>query len=185
MDWAFIFKYQTLISGILAIIAALITAIVIWRSAQLPFKKQSERQDELEKKKLTYLCAVLSDDLHLLAARVRMAEGTINNIIHANGDVTDDVREKTTLSFHKITDEWEFMSLLPSHILKQFRRLHRKITDHNFDMQRAGGAFGADNFRQSILARTRTIYPAALGLSQTLSVTGNNIDEERLGARNA
>jgi hypothetical protein len=57
------------------------------------------------------------------------------------------------------------MSLLPIEMQRNVLTLRRKVSDHNFDMDRAGGAFGADNFRRAILEQVKSIqiFAARLG----------------------
>jgi hypothetical protein len=157
--------FQTLLSGILAIFAALVTALVIWCAAYLPIKKQAQRDKEMTDRRQRYVCLVLSTDFQLLASRALQAEGTIKVAIAANTNVTDNIREKTQLNLHPIIDDWESMSLLSKDKVRNILELSRKVNDHNFDMQRAGGAFGADNFRQSILSRIGIIQSLAKGLA--------------------
>jgi len=110
----------------------------------------------------------LGNDLRQLRARAQQAEGTIRVTIAANANVNDDTRDKTILRIHPIADNWEFMSLLSSEIFNAFSEFRRVVDDHNFDMMRAGGAFGADNFRQSILQRIQLIQAQSAQVSNLL-----------------
>ena len=49
------------------------------------------------------------------------------------------------------------MSTLPTVVLEDCLALSQKVNDHNFDIARAGGAFGADNFRESLRKRIQEI----------------------------
>lgn len=167
-----LFEFQTLLSGCLAILAAILTAAIIWRAAQLPIKEQAKRDHEMKGLRRQYACLVLSTDFHLIAARARQAEGTIRAVIAANANVNDNTREKTYLKLHPMIDQWEFMSLLPKDMFRNIMRLRRTVDDHNFDMERAGGAFGAENFRQSILTRIRSIQGHATTLAAQIAVLG-------------
>jgi hypothetical protein len=50
-------------------------------------------------------------------------------------------------------------------LFRQISEFYRLVDDHNFDMDRAGGAFGDQNFRQSIRNRLQSIR----GLATTLA----------------
>jgi hypothetical protein len=157
----FIYDLQTLIAGALASIAAAVTAYIVWRSARLPVEAQAQATTDRQERQKHYIASVLSSHLGTLAARARQAEGTIKVAIAANANVNDDTRKKTTLKLHSIVDDWEFMSLIPEALLEHTMRLRRQIDDHNFDMERAGGAFGSQEFRHSILTRINTIQAQA------------------------
>jgi hypothetical protein len=164
-----IWDFQTLIAGALASIAAAATAYIIWRAARLPIEAQASINQEKQERQIRYVSSVLSTHLGYLAARTRQAEGTIRAIIAANANINDDVRKRTSLKLHSIVDDWEFMSLIPRHLLEHTIRLRRQIDDHNFDMERAGGAFGSNEFQRSILARTNSIQAQATNLSRQLA----------------
>lgn len=165
-----VYDFQTLISGSLAIIAAVVTAAVIWRSAKLPFIEQERREKELLRRQILFASSVLSEQLLIIATRARQAEGTITVVVASNTDVNDDTRRRTILEIHPIVDDRETMSVLPTELLQRLSKLRHQIADHNFDMMRAGGAFGADNFRTSILARIRQIEHDARELSGSFAV---------------
>jgi hypothetical protein len=54
---------------------------------------------------------------------------------------------------------------LPIEIVEKSLVLKQQINDHNFDIDRAGGSFGANEFRRSLQARLDTIRQDALSLS--------------------
>jgi hypothetical protein len=64
--------------------------------------------------------------------------------------------------------EWEVMSLLLPEIVQKCLHLRQKLIDHNFDVARAGGAFGADNFRAILLRRLEEIMTEATDLAGEL-----------------
>ncbi len=154
---------------------AFLSAVLVWRAARLPVQQsEAERQDEL-KRRLRYVALVLLFDLRLLAKRARSAEGTIVATIAANKDVNDRIVELTTLEIDPISDQWEFMSLLPSAEFSRYAELRRDVADHNFDMQRAGGAFGADQFRSSIKERVKRIQNSASTLANEFAAISKQV----------
>ncbi len=169
-----IYDFQTLIAAFFAGVAAIISGYAIWRAAKIPIEAQNKNALEMEMRKKNYVLRILCFDLRLVAERARQAEGNINAQIAANKEVTDNTRSKTTLAIHSMSEDWEFMSLLPADLLEEFMGLRREIEDHNFDMARAGGVFGDDNFRDGILARVNSVHHKAFGLANKfIGVTGD------------
>ena len=160
----FVFDYQTLISGILAILAAGIATWGIIYTARLPLAAQEHERRATEARRRAYVSLALGRDLFTLAARARSARGTIRAVIASNAMIDDNIREGVLLRFPAMAQDWESMSVLPEKAFLNVSRLMRRAEDHNFDMARAGGAFGADNFRQSILARLEKIEDTAKGI---------------------
>ncbi|MFH1157965.1 MAG: hypothetical protein V1721_03660 [Pseudomonadota bacterium] len=167
-----IFDFQNLLSGFLAIAAAVITALVIWKSANLPLEKQRKEKLETEKRQRQFISFLLAHEFRLLASRALQAKGTIKVTIAANANVTDQTREKTILSLHPAIQEWEFMSLLPQDLFQEIMVLSRKVEDHNFDMKRAGGSFGDDNFQRIVQQHAQEIHDLAFKLSNKLIGAG-------------
>lgn len=62
------------------------------------------------------------------------------------------------------------MAVLPEQAFLNLSRLMRLVEDHNFDMARAGGAFGADNFRQVILDRVQKIEISAKAVASQIDM---------------
>lgn len=161
----FIYNFQTLISGILAIGAAGIGACVLWRSAQLPLEEQRRREIDLLVGKRLFLSSLLNVEFRILTDRARQAESTIDVTIATDSDVTDNTREKTILKLPAVIDNWELMAAIPVNLLQALSEFRKLVDDHNFDMNRAGGAFGADNFRRSIKQRVKLIAQQAAQLA--------------------
>ena len=159
------YDFQTLISGALAIAAAFIGAYALWRSAQLPSIDNARREGEVLTKKRLFLASLLYSEFQIMSSRARQAEGTIKVVIASNTNVTDDTRDKTLLKFPEVTTDWDLMSSVPAELLRRLFDFRKTVEDHNFDMKRAGGAFGADSFRQSILSRVSQISQQASQLS--------------------
>ena len=63
MIWDCLREFQTLIAGVLAIVAAAITAWVIWKSANRPVEAQEKRDRAKEDRRLRHGCLKLSHDL--------------------------------------------------------------------------------------------------------------------------
>lgn len=152
-----IYNFQPLFAGGLAVIAAIIAAGGVYLSARLPLKHKErvERQAEARRVQVNY--RVLLSDLLILHERVRQAEGTIKVVIAARATVTDETRAKVRLIMPELCSDWAFMSLVPSDLADAILALGRIVDSHNFDMDRAGGSFGADNFRELIFQRLKSI----------------------------
>lgn len=176
----FIFDYQTLISGVLAILAAVGTTWVIFRTARLPLLAQEAERTATEVRRLAYVSLALGRDLFTLAARARSALGTIRAVIAQNAIINDDTRERVFLRLPAMTQDWESMALLPEQVFLNLSRLMRLVEDHNYDMERAGGAFGADNFRQVILDRVQRIEITAKAVASQIDMLRA---EGRVGVR--
>jgi len=115
-----------------------------------------------------------------LAAQARSVLGTIRVVIAGNVSINDDTREKVYLRLPAMTQEWESMAVLPEQAFLNLSRLMRLVKEHNFDMARAGGAFGADNFRQLILGRVQKIEIKAKAVANQIDMLR---DEGRVGVR--
>lgn len=165
-----IFDYQTLISGVLAILAAIGTTWAIFHTAQLPLKAQEAERNAIDARRRAYVSMALGRDLFTLAARARSAEGTIRVVIAANAVINDDTREKVYLRLPEMTQDWESMAALPEQTFLNLSRLMRLVEDHNFDMARAGGAFGADNFQRTILDRAKKIEITAKAVASQVDM---------------
>lgn len=163
-----LFQFQTLLAGVLAIIAALLTTAGIVWAANHPVKIQLKLKKVQEIKRAIYISHKFFTDLRFLSQHARYAHGTITVVIASGRNVTEKTRQQTTLVFPSFINEWESMVLLPDDLYKKALSLMRVVFDHNFDMQRAGGAFGADNFREVILRRTQSIEIQAFELSNDI-----------------
>jgi hypothetical protein len=163
-----VFEFQTLLAGALAILAAFLSARALWKTAKLPIERQEKYDKKMDDRRLQYLRSILSTDLRLLSTRAKQAESTVITYKASNASVNDDTRKKTILKFPIIIDNWEFMSLLPNEIFNEIMDLRRKVDDHNFDMLRAGGAFGDDNFGAQICKRAISIQNQSMELSNKI-----------------
>lgn len=167
-----LWEFQTLLTGILAVIAAVITAVVLYKAARLPINAEKKRQVEHEGRRLRLHSLELSNEFTLLNRRARQGLGTIKVHVASNASVTDDTRQKMKLLMPDATRDWQFMCLVPEQVVKECVELNGLIQDHNFDIARAGGAFGADSFRDSLNRRLNRIADASTQLStKFLSLT--------------
>lgn len=167
--WACVHEFQTLIAGILVVAAAGVTGYLIWRSANLPVAEQARRDKEMAAQRQRHECLVLSSQLRTLRRRAGQVAGTIRVHTGANANVTDATKEKIYLTGPAVIANWEVMSMLPSDVVERCLDLTQELDDHNYDIARAGGAFGADNFRQSLLKRLDNIMVSALKLANDLT----------------
>lgn len=167
--WACVHEFQTLIAGTLAVGAAAVTGYVIWRSANLPVAEQARRDKETTANRQRHECLVLASQLRALRRRSRQAASTIRVYIAANKDVSDATKEKIYLVVPAVIANWEVMSMLPPDVVAQCLDLAQKLEDHNFDIAGAGGAFGADNFRRSLLSRLSDIQVSVGKLANDLT----------------
>lgn len=165
-----LWKFQTLIAGVFAAIAAAGTAYVIYRAAHLPVKADRDFNERTEGRRLRLRSIELSEEFKILRMRATQGKGTVAVHKGANTPISDETRRKMMLYIPQPTRDWEFMSLIPEEIAKQCIHLNGMIEDHNFDVERAGGAFGDDNFGRSITARLDAIHNMAAQLSQTFSM---------------
>ncbi len=167
-----VWKFQTLATGFFAVLGAVGTAYVIYRAASLPVRAERERQKENERRRLRLRSLEISEEFGLLSMRARQGQGTVRAIKASNKSVTEKTRQKMRLRIPAPTHDWEFMSLLPEDVARDCLQLNSMIEDHNFDMERAGGAFGDDNFGKSIIDRLDKIRTKAAELRNT--VLGNS-----------
>ena len=156
-----IWEFQTLITGGLAVLGAMFTALVIYKSASLPVEAERVKRTEDEGRKLRIRSLEISEEMDLLIKRASQCQGTVKVHKAANTSVSEDTKQKMRLRIPLPIDDWEIMSLLPEQAATNGLHLKGLIEDHNFDIDRAGGAFGDDNFGQSIVDRLNSIQHAA------------------------
>jgi hypothetical protein len=156
--------YQELIAGTLAVLAAIITARAVWRAAQVPIVRDEQREAELKRRQLVYTCSILSSELKTLSVRALQADSTIVTVAAANSQINEDTKKKCSFNRPKILDDWTAMSLLPPATMSPLMTLYKMVDDHNFDVARSGGAFGADSFRQTLRKRLTDIQTRVTGL---------------------
>lgn len=160
-----VWAYQTLLAGAFAVLGAGVTAFVVWRSASLPVRIERARQKEWERRKLRLHSLEISEELRLVAKRAKQGQSTVKVHKASNANVTEETRRKMRLRAPSPTADWEYMSLLPEDVVRDCLQLNALIEDHNFDIERAGGAFGDDNFGRIIVDRLGAIQSRATKLS--------------------
>jgi hypothetical protein len=121
-----------------------------------------------KKRKETYLRSILSFEFKRIKFVAIHAASTIKTIVAANGIISDTTRERTIINIPPIIEDWKFMSLLSSTELEEVMNLIKEIHDHNFDMKRAGGSYGDDNFSKRVQTNADNIATKAVKLSNTI-----------------
>jgi hypothetical protein len=164
-----LYNFQTLISGVLAILAALGTGIVIWKTAYLPIKHKKMEDEKQTERKRHYIALVLSRNFLQLATRAKQAQGTVTVTKAANASVTENVRKRVMLKFDPIIDDSELMSLFPADVLTAIVDLRKAVEEHNFNMEGAGGSFGDDNVGERIMRKLDSIQQKCRLLSNQLN----------------
>ncbi len=169
--WQAIDDFQALIAGILAIAAAGIAALAVLRAARLPIEAEAKRAEELRNRQLAFTQAALSSEWQTLLRRTRLVDDTITVTVAANAAITDSTRAKCYLTRPRIIYDWTFMSLLPGPLFSRITQLYALVDDHNFDIDRAGGAFGDQNFQRSLHTRLETIRSQTMALRSDIART--------------
>jgi hypothetical protein len=164
-----LYDFQTLLSGVIAIIGAVVTAIVIWKAARLPTQKQIEDAQEQNRKRRRYVCSVLETELKRLSNRARQAVATITVVKAANAQINEETKRKVWLATPSVVDDRECMSVLTAALLDQPMRLGNDVADHNFDVDRAGGVFEDDNFGNQMKNRLGRIEATSQALANRAS----------------
>ncbi len=141
---------------------------MVWFTAYLPIRHKKTEDKEQKIRKQHYVAVVLSRNFRLLAVRAKMVQGTVIATKAANGSVNDKTKEQAKLNFDPIINDWELMSLFPLEILTSILDLRKVINEHNFDIDRAGGAFGDNNFGDQIIRRANAIQKRCNTLSHEL-----------------
>jgi hypothetical protein len=160
-----LYDFQTLLSGGIAVLGAVATALVIWKAARLPVVKQDEVSRKREQMRLNYVSSVLNTEFTRLSNRALQAASTITVFKAANASITEETKKKTRLAMPTVVADWESMSLLPAGLLDQIMRLRNDVENHNFDVDRAGGAFGDNNFSNQMKTRLGHIETTSQALA--------------------
>jgi hypothetical protein len=163
--WQTIDDFQTLIAGVLAIVAAGLAARAVLRAAKVSIEAEAARAEELRQRQLSFTRATLNSEWQALVVRTRQVEATIIVTVAAEAIVTEATRARCYLKRPGIVDDWSFMSLLPAQLFARIVQLYALVDAHNLDIDRAGGSFGSDNFQQSLKERLATIRGLAPALA--------------------
>lgn len=163
-----IYDFQTLIASGIALLAAIIGALFVYQAARATIKAENERNKNALERRRKFSCHLLSEEFKRIGELARQAEGTIKVVIAANADVTETTRKKTIILEPPFLDDWETMSLLSQNALEKVMDVRAKLRRHNFDMNRAGGSFGDDNFQVHVKKQAETLKNSAKALSDFL-----------------
>jgi hypothetical protein len=163
-----IYDFQTLIASGVALLAAVVGGWCVLRAAKLPVEAENKRNKNALERRRKFSCHLLSEEFKRIGELARQAEGTIKVVIAANADVTETTRKKTIIIEPPFLDDWETMSLLSQEALARVMEVRAILRKHNFDMNRAGGSFGDDNFQVHVRKQAETLGNAAKALADYL-----------------
>ncbi|WP_156092499.1 hypothetical protein [Rhodovibrio salinarum] len=165
---AFIKEFQNLMTGILAIIGACITAFLIYKSTHISVRAERQKQEREEVQLVNLRCLELAEDLSLISKRAKNGCGTIRAAKAENAQIGDKIKARMKLSPPDSTKDWKFMSLIDQDLARAALKINSLIYDHNFDLDRSGGAFGDDNFGRQMSERLSDIQGKSRHLSQKI-----------------
>lgn len=171
--WQTVYEFQTLISGGLAILAAIATAWVILSAAKMPIRVQQLEKKALEQRRKRFVGRTMSRELKTVAARARMAIGTIRVHAASGVAVTEETKRQISFRFPELARDWESMSLLPADTFIHLTRVLKMMEDHNHDIDRSGGAFGADDFRKHLIRRLEQLMTTAMAVANQVERLAN------------
>ena len=160
-----VYDFQNLLSGAIAIIAAAIGAWALFRSANAPLVAAKQLQNNLNRRRGTIGCSRMAAEFERIADLAIQAKGTIRATIGARKDISEAVRAKTKLPIPEMLDDWEFMSLLSHEALLLTHDVRLAIDAHNYDMARAGGSYGSDDFQVHVVEQAEKVHRLATKLS--------------------
>ena len=116
-DWSWVERYQTLISGILAICAALIAAVAIYHSAQAPLKAERRtRAEEAEARRRAHALA-LSVEIQALVDRAARIRHSMSSVYQTT------TREQMCLDTPASLQDWHLAAAHPPPIPAQIESL--------------------------------------------------------------
>lgn len=160
--WWTLYDYQTLLAGILAVIAAGMGAAALIISANKPIKAEKERLSELRERRKKYVFQVLKADIEYLSWHSNQTLGSIASPMGLPTSIdADEFERKTTIIFPRLSD-WESMNGLPKGTFNKLLKLQQKVFAHNFDMKRYRfGNFSDANFKNMTRKRVKEIINEA------------------------
>ncbi|MCG8434641.1 MAG: hypothetical protein MJA83_11480, partial [Gammaproteobacteria bacterium] len=174
--WGCLYAYQTFAAGALALLAGIVTAFGVWIAARLQVRVQERHHSELQARRRLYGCLALSSELKTLQRRAGQAAGTIRVHISSNRPVAEDTKEAICLDPPPTIAVWEAMSLLPIDVMRRCQELGQRTSDHNYDISRTRGTFGAGNFRKALLRRLDEIMAEAKALADEVGALADAED---------
>lgn len=152
----------------IALAAAAIGAWAVISTGRAPLDAERRHRAELDRRVRYAGCLGLAADFLMISRLADQARSTIKVTIAAQKDVTDNTRAKTILPVPKLLEDSHFMALLRDETARMAHETRLGIEAHNFDMRRAGGSFGDDNFQRHVQQKAEEVATAALQLSNRL-----------------
>ncbi len=138
--WLVVFQFQTLIAGLAALLAAIVTAVVLLRGQRLAERHYTDSKVEQRANRRADLDRRHKGALFSLAARLghikrlcRQHEGTLRVAHAAQKPVSEETRERLLLPSVGDRDEWiAVMAVLDREHQNLFKRMCENIEFHNF-----------------------------------------------------
>ena len=160
-DWSWVERFQTLISGILAICAALIAAVVIYISAQAPLKAERRvRADEAEARRRAHALALQVEVQDLVNKAGYMKQEAVSPTSGGGSEPKYNWYLDTPASLQ----DWHLAAAHPPPIPDQIASLIltlRRYQDHLDPQGEHDGNLGAINFfMEEIDGRARDLIKA-------------------------
>ncbi|WP_282608969.1 hypothetical protein [Pelagibius sp. Alg239-R121] len=166
--WSCVFAFQTLIAGLLAVIAAAGTAYAVWRSAHIPAVQQERHERDQQRRRRRHGANILAGELSHVSERAHQAAATIKVIIAANKTLTEEMKDPLYLKPPATLSNWEVTSLFPDEYQRRCIDFTNLINRHNFHVARAGGVFGDTNSQKTVQRRVKSISDIAHRLRNDL-----------------
>lgn len=139
---------------------------------------QRERDEQVERRKALVVAQVLAKEFFRVNEMARQVAGTIKVVIAAEKEISEAIRARTLIDLHPIVDNWEMMSLLPEDLFRKTLEFKRALDRHNFDMRRAGGSYGDDNFRRHVQDQVKALALQAHGVGNAFEIYTNRLLKE-------
>lgn len=162
-----IYDYQTLISGILAIFAALIGGWFVWKSSYQPLKEKRAQEEKNLKVLQRFLSLVLIENLSNLSTKAKFISSQVY-VSNLNQKGSEESKNKCFLTLETFETKWELLSTFPRDILEDIVKLQNSLVEHNYDLNRAGATFGSQDFANSIIDRLNNIEEKSKNLKVKL-----------------
>ncbi|KKJ78711.1 hypothetical protein WH95_01115 [Kiloniella litopenaei] len=156
--------FQTLISGSLAVIAAVCTAGVVYWSASMPIRQQKERDKIKDKRIKTVIDLEFRSEMNKIAKRAITIKSTIVAYRAANTEVNDNTRPKLFLPEPELAQQRELMAFLGPNTTANFLSLMLQIYAHQ-DNIRDTNTFMVDAYFEQVTKRLELIGNSAQSLA--------------------
>lgn len=172
----FLYNFQTLISGILAILAAVLAGKYLLKSTTIPLQAQKEKDNTHLKNRQRLLALEIIESLKVISIRAEYAVGTVVANKSANKG-SEESKERCKLTLEIQAPMSDILSTFPSNILAPFSKLKSLLINHNYDIDRTNPTFGSDDFAQSITARLNQIELNSKSLIDLVSEFERSFDK--------